>query len=200
MAPVLLPGNPFTRKASPVSYPRSKTQMIVTTDVTSWTSAQRDHLLEVIAAYEAEVGVATPASTEAKAVEPAPGSVPSSGWTVDAYAGTVAELFRGHGVQASAIMTAVQNGGVVSRDEVYELGKYPAARSLKGFTRPVSRITQRLVEKGELPEDVDDLLDPIYDPELSGYQRVQGFRVPADVVQLVHEQERQHKAASGDQN
>lgn len=182
-----------------MSYPLSKTQMTVTTDVTAWTSAQRDHLLEVIATHEAEASGAAPAPTETAADDTDPGSVPTSGWTHDAYVNTVAELFRGHGVQASAIMTAVQNGGVVTRDEVYELGKYPAARSLKGFTRPVSRITQRLVEKGELPEDVDDLLDPIYDPDLSGYQRVQGFRVPADVVQLVREQ-RQHDAAAADQD
>ena len=78
--------------------------------------------------------------------------VASTGWTREVYGAIVAELFQGHGVQAKAIMTAVNNGGFVSRDEVYELGGYAQNRSLKGFTRPSNRITQRYQGAFDQPE------------------------------------------------
>jgi hypothetical protein len=88
--------------------------------------------------------------------------------------------------QAQVINEAIETGtGFVSRERVYELVGYPSTRSLKGFTRPVNRLVGNLGERGDLPGDVDELLTPVYDPDVSGYQRTSGFTVPLEVVRMV---------------
>lgn len=44
-------------------------------------------------------------------------------------------------VQAMAIKEAAKRGGYISRDTVYALGQYDPERQLKGFARPIKRIT-----------------------------------------------------------
>ena len=41
---------------------------------------------------------------------------------------------------------------------------YDSSRSLKGFTRPVNRVTLALRDSGDLPEEADELLEPLYVP------------------------------------
>lgn len=168
----------------------SKTQMTVTTDVTGWTSAQRERLLDLIASVEAQLAAeVTPKKPPAKDEAAGAEEVTSTGWTLEIYTDVVKKLARTHGVQASAIMTAADGGGLVTREKVYELGSYPPSRSLKGFTRPVNRIMQKLIEDGTLPDDVDDLFEPVYDPEVTGFQRVKGFRVPQEIVKIVQDRQ-----------
>lgn len=80
---------------------------------------------------------------------------------------------------------AARQGGVVARDEVYELGDYDPERSLKGFTRPVNRICQELRDSEVVPADAPDLLVPDYDEKIKGYQRARSFSVPADIIGLL---------------
>ena len=151
----------------------STASIIISTDVTAWSNSQRQQLFDQIAAIEAHF--TAPDLTE---VEP-------SGWTYDLYVEAVSGLLTKHFVQAQAVTEAIKSGtGYISREDVYKLGGYPASRSLKGFTRPVNRITAQLTEEGKLPADAQDLLETVYDPNLKGYQRAVGFQVPLEVVKL----------------
>jgi hypothetical protein len=52
----------------------------------------------------------------------------------------------------------------------------------------------KLVESGKLPDDAEDLLLPVYDPDIKGYQRASGFKVPLEVVKLIQEQQETSKS------
>ena len=51
----------------------------------------------------------------------------------------------------------------------------------------MNRATLSLRDSGELPEDAEELLEPIYDTSVRGYQRARGFRVPLEIVKLFSE-------------
>ncbi|MEV6905896.1 hypothetical protein [Amycolatopsis sp. NPDC051071] len=84
-----------------------------------------------------------------------------------------------HRWRDGVIRRALQNGDTVTRDEVYEIGKYNQARTLRGITRPVTRIVSRMRAKGVVPASAVDLLKPIYE----GVQAI-GFSVPTELVNL----------------
>lgn len=152
----------------------------ITIDVTDWPTPVRKELLDIIDELAAKAAAGNPpvAAATAEEVEP-------SGWNQDAYLDVLKKLLSKHHVQVAVIFEAIKNGtGYVSRERVYELGNYPAERSLKGFTRPVNRVTVEAVEAGLLPDDADDLLAPVYDPAVSSFQRASGFVVPMEVVRM----------------
>lgn len=69
------------------------------------------------------------------------------------------------------------------RSKVYELAGWdPQVRSLKGFTRPINRVTTDMKTVGHLPSAAEPLLVPLYDPGINGYQRAHDFIVPEDLV------------------
>lgn len=153
----------------------------VTVDVTKWPMPARIELLELIDNIEARLVGDQPAPTIPDEVEP-------SGWNQEAYHAVIKGLLSRHPAQISVIFEAIKNGtGYVTRDKVYELGHYEPERSLKGFTRPVNRLTAEAVEAGLLTEDAEDLLMPDYDPNVKGFQRAKGFIVPAEVVKMAQE-------------
>lgn len=160
-------------------------------DMTAWPTPARIELLELVGRIEAELaggecGASDPAPQLARPA--VPDEVEPSGWNKEAYIDVLTKLLSRHHVQVAVIFEAIKNGtGYVSRDKVYELGNYPATRSLKGFTRPVNRFTADAVEAGLLEEDADDLLTPDYDPNVSSFQRAMGFRVPMEVVKMANE-------------
>lgn len=163
----------------------------ISADVTHWSTQQRTELLEKIDALnQSATGTLTLPPPSGVQTHPAiPDEIESAGWTYPAYEEAMIALLSKHYVQAAAIGAAIKKGtGYVTRDEVYALGKYPETRSLKGFTRPVNRVTADLVDSGKLPEDAEDLLRPDYDPAVKSYQRAKGFFVPMEVVKLAHEQ------------
>jgi hypothetical protein len=75
--------------------------------------------------------------------------------------------------------TAAPLIGSVSRDEVYEIGKYDESRMLRGFTRPANRIVNWMRARGVVPASAVDLLKPVYE----GVQAV-GFSVPRELTSL----------------
>jgi hypothetical protein len=88
--------------------------------------------------------------------------------------------YDGAEVQAATIRRALDNGGSISRADVYEIGNYESGRTLKGFTRPVSRIVNRMRAVGDVPAGAAELLE-------SGYNygvRADEFRVPAELSAL----------------
>lgn len=109
------------------------------------------------------------------------------GWTIEALEVLLRRLNYEAPVQEATIRFACQNDGYVSRDDVYRLGEYDPLRQLKGFTRPVNRIVQQLRDTRTVPEDAADVLVPVYEEGKHGFGWVDGFRVPAEVVQLLRE-------------
>lgn len=149
---------------------------LITIDVTGYSPYQRSIVLDAISAAQATI-------QEDAADEGEPG-----GWTKAAYDKALVKLADSRAsVQIQAVKRAIENGGSVTRAEVYDLGGYPAERQLKGFTRPANRATQELRDSGDLPADAAELLDPIYDYTVKGYQQAKGFRVPKELLQLITE-------------
>lgn len=148
----------------------------VVIDVTFWPEHLRQRLMSMIGELRGE------------AERPVPYEVESSGWTRDLLDQALDSLTSsGAPVQAKAVRRAATNGGTVTRAEVYELGRYSPKRKLRGFTRPTNRVTQSMRDRGELPEDADELLVTQYDPNAKGYQPTTGFSVPPEVVKLLRD-------------
>lgn len=162
------------------------TGITITADVTDWPTSARTELLEIIDKLHAQ-------TAGAAALQHSGGSddFEPSGWNAEAFGEIYGKLLS-YPAQCSVILRAISSGtGYVSREDVYELAKYEAGRSLKGFTRPIRRLTQQLIDKGVLTEEVDELLEPDYDESVKGYQRARGFRVPMEVVKKAHEWQRE---------
>lgn len=105
-------------------------------------------------------------------------------WTADAARAVLKELeFQGH-TQAAVIHEAIANGGLVPRQRVYEIDERDEGQSLRGFTRPVKRVTAELQTTGLVPYGVPDLLDAVYG---SGVKSTH-FEVPTEVVELLKDQ------------
>jgi hypothetical protein len=86
------------------------------------------------------------------------------GWNIDALTELLSRLeLEGWRAQAAAIRQAAEAGGFVSREIVYAIGKYDPDRSLRGFTRPVNRITRGFREREVIPESAVDVLSTEYD-------------------------------------
>jgi hypothetical protein len=105
------------------------------------------------------------------------------GWTQEAVQKLLDQLASEGHVQAMAILLAAQNDGFVSRNKVYEFGGYDKSRSLRGFTRPINRIVQKLRDRGAISEDAVDVLKAVYDPRFS-YVQASGFRIPQELIPL----------------
>lgn len=104
------------------------------------------------------------------------------GWTRETVQQALLELERDNGwVQAAAIRRAIDDGGIISRETVYELGEYPESRMLRGFTKPVKRIVNRMKSRGAVPESASELLYPTY---ANGVQ-ADGFRLPDGLSDLM---------------
>lgn len=85
-------------------------------------------------------------------------------------------------IQADVIRTAAQQpNGRLPRALVYELGEYEDGRTLRGFTRPVNRITRQLQREGVVAADVAPALEPVYE---RGVQAAY-LAVPPDVRKLL---------------
>lgn len=106
-----------------------------------------------------------------------PNAVP---WTLDAVRSVLRELETHGHVQSEVIREAIENGGRISRARVYELDGREETQMLRGFTRPVKRITAELETSGELPSGLSPLLDAVYETGVKSSH----FAVPSEVVEL----------------
>jgi hypothetical protein len=88
-------------------------------------------------------------------------------------------------VQVAVIRQATLRDGYVDRERVYDIGQYPAGRSLKGFTRPISRITQSLRDNGSIPENAVDILQTVYDENSPKFGWAAGFRIHPQVSSVL---------------
>jgi len=113
----------------------------------------------------------------------------NGGWTTEAVGQFLARLtHEGWTAQEQAIRIAALRGGFVEREIVYSLGGYAEDRSLRGFTRPINRITREFRAQGIVPESAIDILVTEYGtkPDLpAGW--TSGFTVPDVLVPLIRE-------------
>jgi hypothetical protein len=113
------------------------------------------------------------------------GSVPDQGW------GSVKDLRASINSLPNdtrrVVLKAIENGGYVTRAEVYEVIGRSTDQSLKGFTKPVNRLMETLKDRSELDADAEPLLMPVYDTTIKTYQQAQGFMVPVQVVSLTRQ-------------
>ncbi len=107
--------------------------------------------------------------------------VETATWTPGAVQELLAALDVEAPVQAAVIRAAAANGGVVDRHQVYQLGHYSENRMLRGFTKPVRRVSRRLQEVGDLDLRVQEMLRPRYD---YGVQ-ANAFEIPVEVVEIL---------------
>lgn len=105
-------------------------------------------------------------------------------WSEEATKTLLEKLLNVGDAQRAAIVSASSGSGFVSRDEVYQLAGYDPSRTLRGFTRPTSRIAQSLRDRGILSGSAPDPLITVYDPDVS-YVVANGFRVPDDLSRHV---------------
>lgn len=102
-------------------------------------------------------------------------------WTADAARAVLRELdVQGH-IQAEVIKEAIRNGGRISRARVYELDNRDENQMLRGFTRPVKRVTAELQVRGYVPYGVVALLDAVYETGVKSSR----FAVPLEIVELL---------------
>ncbi|MFI9008349.1 PIN-like domain-containing protein [Actinosynnema sp. NPDC053489] len=101
----------------------------------------------------------------------------SGTWTADGVAALLRHLDFEERPQAEVIREAARRGGRIERDAIYEIGGFDDDRVLRGFTKPVARITRMLQSRGVVARDVEAALTPVY----SGVRAV-AFRIPADMV------------------
>lgn len=117
--------------------------------------------------------------------------VENGGWTVEALRSLIDRLnAEGADVQAAIIMRAGESEGFVDRQTVYAIGGYEETRSLRGFTRPVNRITREFRDRGAVSELADDVLTAEYDESSASPGVAIGFQVSTNLLQLIRELDR----------
>jgi hypothetical protein len=87
--------------------------------------------------------------------------------------------------QADVIRFAADRGGVVTREEVYQICEYNEERMLRGFTKPAARVTLALQDEGFLDGPVEPVLTPHYDTGVTAVR----FEIPLDVVEILSDEE-----------
>ncbi len=150
----------------------------LTLDLAGLTSTQVGELVALTRRYREDA---------ARPVEPADESwreATSTGWTKEHLDLLKANLRqRGKTVQLAALNRAIDNGGFISRDEVYELGGYERTRRLNNWTAPINNFCGVLAEKHGLPEDSDWPIETEYGPG-TGFRPAVGFTVAPELVKL----------------
>lgn len=104
------------------------------------------------------------------------------GWTAEALHNALGWMENSNGkVQADVIRYALKNHGHITRGQVYKIGHYPKARTLTGFTKPVSRVVKEMKAAGHLPDDASDLLWTSYQDGV----KADGFSTAAELAELL---------------
>lgn len=102
-------------------------------------------------------------------------------WTQESVETLLSMLEEEGWPQADVIRTAAENAGYVTRDQIFAICEYDEARMLRGFTRPVRRLTRLLVDHGYFEAEPVDMLTPDYS---EGPVAI-GFEIPPEVVEIL---------------
>ncbi|WFE92733.1 PIN-like domain-containing protein [Micromonospora sp. WMMD987] len=106
------------------------------------------------------------------------------GWNQEALNYLLSRLVDEAPSQALVLVQAANQGGYVTRSQVFEVANYPEERSLRGFTRPFNRIAQLMREEGRLPEQAVDLFRAVYNEDSPAVGVAAGFQIHDDVLPL----------------
>lgn len=108
------------------------------------------------------------------------------GWTTDALQELFDRLtYENYEDRVAVIKYAAEMDGVADAKSVYDICHYPSGRSLRGFTKPVTRIAGLLRNLGKIPESAVQVLKAEYDADPGG--RASGFSVHPLLVPLINE-------------
>jgi hypothetical protein len=110
---------------------------------------------------------------------------PSTGWTrehVEALRRALAE--RGKDIQLAAFDAAIENGGFMSREDLYALGGYEPTRKLNNWTVPLRNVKAELIAGAGLPKDAELPMEFDY-PRAAGYVAARGLVVAPEIVRLM---------------
>lgn len=154
----------------------------LTIDLAGMTTAQVAQLIETVR------GMRSSASDYEEPELPDWDSAESTGWTI-AHVEYLREKLaaRAKRVQLAAFEAALENGGYISRGDLYALAGYAPERKLNNWTTPFRKIAAELVDQHDLPEDAALPMEAGY-TDAPGYQQTHGFVVAPEIVKLVHEQ------------
>ncbi|BCJ36184.1 hypothetical protein Athai_36870 [Actinocatenispora thailandica] len=104
-------------------------------------------------------------------------------WTRQSVLAVLDQLDRQGYAQGSVIREAARLGGRIPRDRVYELDNRDESQMLRGFTKPVARITSELQQESNVPYGVPLLLAARYEDGV----KTSHFEVPLEVVGILSE-------------
>ncbi|SDH40806.1 hypothetical protein SAMN05216553_12127 [Lentzea fradiae] len=110
---------------------------------------------------------------------------PGGGWTVEGLGLLLVRLNSEAMVQADVLRVAVKQSGFVSREQVYEIAGYSPERSLRGFTRPINRLSQFVKSMDMAEVDAVDVLWAVYNEDSPEIGWAAGFRVHREVLPLL---------------
>lgn len=143
-----------------------------------------DQVAQVLA-YVRAMRTRTPSMAEFVPDESYWRDAPSTGWTrehVEVLRRALAA--RGKDVQLAAFDAAIENGGFMSRADLYVLGGYEPTRKLNNWTTPFRNIKTELIAEAGLPEDAEHSMEFDY-PRAPGYVAARGLVVAPEIVRLV---------------
>ncbi|HUB98321.1 MAG TPA: PIN domain-containing protein [Solirubrobacterales bacterium] len=111
--------------------------------------------------------------------------LPGGGWNATALEELLERLYEEGAVQAAVIDHALHDGGFIDRETVYEIADYDEDRQLKGFTKPVARITRALQEEELIAAEAVDLIKAVYDPLSENPSEAAGFEINPRVLPVI---------------
>ncbi|MFJ6071696.1 PIN-like domain-containing protein [Streptomyces sp. NPDC093065] len=107
----------------------------------------------------------------------------NGGWTAAALEALFNGLaYEGYGNRVDVIRFAADMDGPVEATSVYEICDYDDDRSLRGFTKPITRISRKLMEQGVVPDTAVPVLKAEYE---NGPGRATGFKVHPLLVPVI---------------
>lgn len=142
---------------------------------------ERDHWQSL--RRQAWTGKWEPTSTIASDEPTFVGNDVAAAWPLAAYQELLSRLRYENRPHAEVIEAAARNGGEITRSEVYALAGYGQQRTLRGFTRPPTRIAQDLMDEGLLDRSVRWPLWTIYRHGV----RASHFAVPREFLRFESE-------------
>lgn len=105
------------------------------------------------------------------------------GWTAEAIEALFHGLsYEGYTDRVEVIRFAADGDGRIDALSVYDICDYEDDRSLRGFTRPIRRISGKLAEQGVIPDSAVAVLTAEYE---NGPGKASGFRVNPLLVPLI---------------
>ncbi|WP_194817895.1 hypothetical protein [Nocardia sp. XZ_19_385] len=154
----------------------SDIRVTIQIDVTAYTDDQRRRISTKIQQFLEEIAT--------EATEPT--LLTGGGWTVSAVQHALHQLIvDGYANRVEVIRVAAEQGGVITRADVYRVAGYSDGENLRGFTRPINTIRKKLQAAQQIPDDAEALLSTDYDPSIASYQRAPEFSIPAAILPVV---------------